>query len=47
MISVRFTEPPSVDGTEGPQIDPGDAAPADEAVELAALDEELDASPGS
>jgi hypothetical protein len=50
---VRFTEPPSVDGTAGPQIGPP-AAPAeeapteDDAVVLAALDDaESGASPGS
>jgi hypothetical protein len=47
-----FTEPPSVDGTAGPQIDPvpppaEDALPADDAVVCAALDDELGASPGS
>jgi hypothetical protein len=47
-----FTEPPSVDGTAGPQIEPApppaeDAPPADEAVVCAALDDELGASPGS
>jgi hypothetical protein len=46
-----FTEPPSVDGTAGPQIEPpeepADAPPADDAVVCAALDDELGASPGS
>jgi hypothetical protein len=49
---VRFTEPPSVVGTAGPQIGPPAApaedAPADDAVVLAALDDdESGASPGS
>ena len=47
MVSVRFTEPPSVDGTAGPQISPVAAAPADDAVVLVALEDEFGASPGS
>jgi hypothetical protein len=50
---VRFTEPPSVVGTAGPQIGPPappaeDALVADDAAVLAALDDdESGASPGS
>jgi hypothetical protein len=47
MVSLRFTEPPSVDGTAGPQIGPVAAASADDAVVLAALEDEFGASPGS
>lgn len=49
---VRFTEPPSVVGTAGPQIGPpappAEDAPAEDDVVLAALDDdESGASPGS
>jgi hypothetical protein len=46
-----FTEPPSVDGTVGPQIVPAAPlpalAPTDDAVPLATFEEEAGASPGS
>ena len=44
---MRFAEPPSVDGTAGPQMDPVEPVPADDAVVCAALEDELGASPGS
>jgi hypothetical protein len=46
--TVRFTEPPSDVGTAGPQIGaPAPAAPAEDAVVLAAFEDESGASPGS